>query len=117
MSVTLDDNGVEVLGQLPAVLRALVSERDALRDKVASYEKEEVAVEIVEEMDRKGLSDPDMTRREKVDALLSSGKDLGVVKEALALQTSNFSSFSVSADSNSDDIITERDLLDTILEG
>jgi hypothetical protein len=82
----MDAGIVEVLSHVPKALRDLRDENKNLREKLASYQKKETAQELVEAMGRKGLLDPDTSTTEKVAALLSSGKDLGVVREALDLE-------------------------------
>lgn len=81
----------EVLAQVGPVLRALVDQNTKLASAVAEYQRREQAEEIVSSMERRGLSDPAVPYKQKVAALLSSNKDLSVVKEAVALVTPDMS--------------------------
>ena len=73
----------EALAAVGPTLRALVTERDALVEKVASYEAQKVSTELAEEvvdmMDKRNLGEAGMARKEKVAALLDSGRDLTVL--------------------------------------
>lgn len=92
-----DDTSVrEVLAQVGPVLRALVAENTKLASAQAEYERQEQAEEIVSSMEQRGLSDQAVPYKQKVAALLSSKKDLAVVKEALALVTPDMSFASLS---------------------
>jgi hypothetical protein len=94
---TLDPNSKkEVLDQVPRVLRALVEENTKLASALADYERREKAEEIVGMMDARGFSDKTTPFKTKVAAVLSSKKDLNVVKEALALSAPDLSFASIS---------------------
>jgi hypothetical protein len=90
------DSTVEVLKQVPAVLRALVDENTKLASALAEHERNAAAEEIVSVMDARGFSDRSVPFKQKVAALLASKKDLGVVKEALALSSPDLSFASLS---------------------
>ena len=90
--------------QQQADKRALAEENVKLASQVGEYEKHAQAEEIVSEMDRKGLSDPDANFKDKVAALIESDKDLNLVKEALSLAAGDFSFAAVSdVETDSDD--------------
>jgi len=103
MSVEMNDKTIDVLAEVPTVLRRLLEENVKLASELNTYRERTVAEEIVAEMDRKGLSDPSEPFQSKVAALLSSEKDLGVVKEAMELATPNFSFASVAEGESEDD--------------
>jgi hypothetical protein len=86
----------EVLSQVGPVLRALVAENVKLASALAENERREEAENIVSSMEQRGLSDTAVPYKQKVAQLLSSKKDLAVVKEALALVTPDMSFASLS---------------------
>ena len=90
------DSTVEVLQQVPTVLRALLEENVKLASALAEHERTAAAEEIVSVMDARGFSDRSVPFKQKVAALLASKKDLGVVKEALALSSPDLSFASLS---------------------
>ena len=92
----------DVLGKVPETLRALMDENTKLASELDEFRKRAQAEEIVGEMDRKGLTDVSVTFQEKVAALLDSGKDFDVVREALKMASPNLSFASVS-DTDADD--------------
>lgn len=93
----LDENAIrQVLTQVGPVLRALVEENVKLASALKEARRSEQAEEIVTMMDARGLSDRSVPFKQKVAALLSSKKDLGVVKEALAIVTPDMSFASLS---------------------
>ena len=92
---------MELLEKVPTTLRHLVAENSKLASELASYKERELAEEIVGEMERKGLGDPDLPFQDKVASLLSSGKDLSMLKEAVDLATPNLSFASVSGEEGS----------------
>jgi hypothetical protein len=105
MSDITKQSTVEVLKEVPEVLRALVEENTKLASALAEFEKREKAEEIVSMMDARGFSDRAAPFKDKVAALLASKKDLEVVKEALALQSPDLSFASLSevpSDGNGD---------------
>ena len=113
---TADNNAIsEVLNQVPATLRALVNERDKLAAELSEYQRADKAAEVVEVMDRKGLSDPTITFRQKVASVLESGKNLDMMKEAMEMSSTGLSQFSVSGDSDSAGSATAFE--DFILDG
>lgn len=93
----IDKNSAqEVLRQVPQTLRKLVEENQKLASALEEYRKQEEAEEIVALMDARGFSDQSVPFKQKVAAVLSSKKDLRVVKEALALSPPDLSFASVS---------------------
>tara|TARA_Y100000114_G_scaffold157273_1_gene188693 strand:- start:6809 stop:7162 length:354 start_codon:yes stop_codon:yes gene_type:complete len=96
MSDITKESTLEVLKEVPEVLRALVEENTKLASIVDEYRKQEKAEEIVSMMDARGFSDKTTPFKDKVAALLASKKDLEVVKEALALQSPDLSFASIS---------------------
>jgi len=75
----------EVLQQVPAMMRGLVSENGQLKEKVASLEKAARARSLAEEMEEKGL-DPDHSLEEKVASLTALPNDeLDVHERAMKL--------------------------------
>ena len=96
MSDFTKESASEVLAQVPIVLRSLLEENTKLNSKLAEFEKRAQAEDIVSEMDRRGLSDPEVPHSEKVEAILHSDKDFNVIKEAMNLATPNFSFATVS---------------------
>jgi hypothetical protein len=104
----LDENSVrQVLSQVAPVLRALVEENVKLASALKEAQRAEQAEEIVTMMDARGLSDKSVPFKQKVAALLSSKKDLGVVKEALAIVTPDMSFASLSD-------VPDKDATDTL---
>ena len=81
-SIAIGKQELEVLEKTASLVRTLSQERDSLVVKVAALEQRESASEIVSNLERKGLSDPSIPFRDRVDSLLASGKDLDVIKEA-----------------------------------
>ena len=116
MSEITKESTLEVLKEVPDVLRALVEENTKLASALADYEKRGKAEEIVTMMDARGFSDRTTPFKDKVAALLASKKDLDVVKEALALQSPDLSFASISevpSDGNGDATMAfEKFLLD-----
>lgn len=92
----LDKPTLEVLAQVPEVLRALVEENTKLASALEEYKRVGQAEEIVSMMEARGFADESVPFKQKVAALLASKKDLGVVKEALALSAPDLSFASVS---------------------
>jgi|APSaa5957512576_1039674.scaffolds.fasta_scaffold00116_33 hypothetical protein len=85
----------EVMAAVPGVLRALVAERDALRaendglkEKQASAD---LAGDVVDLMESRGLGEAGMSRKEKIAALLISGRDLNVLQQAVSMQAPEMS--------------------------
>tara|TARA_B100000131_G_scaffold166520_1_gene160979 strand:- start:3548 stop:3895 length:348 start_codon:yes stop_codon:yes gene_type:complete len=96
MSTINPDSTREVLSKVPDTLRALVEENTKLASALEEYQRREKAEEIVSMMDARGFSDKATPFKKKVAALLASKKDLGVVKEALALSAPDMSFASIS---------------------
>ena len=96
----LTKQAAETLAQVPGVLRALARENADLRIKVAEFEKRAEAEGLVAEMEERGFVDPQASREEKIAALLNSGKDLGVLKEAMAMSPQDFSPGTLSGGSS-----------------
>lgn len=90
---------MDLLSEIPKELRKLVAENSKLASELAVYQQRDLAEQIVSEMESKGLGDPDTPFREKVAALIDSGKDLTLVKEAVDLAAPNLSFASVSDES------------------
>lgn len=106
MGITGDN--AKVLQEVPKVLRALLAENEKLASALAVFRVREEAETIVAEMDARGISDPDAPFSEKVAALLSSKKDLRVVKEAMALVSPNSAFASLSSHHDVDDDSTAK---------
>jgi len=103
MSVEMNNETIDVLAEVPNALRHLLEENVKLASELKEHRQRVVAEDIVAEMDRKGLSDPSEPFQDKVAALLSSEKNLDVVKEAMELATPNFSFASVAESESEDD--------------
>lgn len=73
----------EVLAQVPIALRALSEENQALKEKVAHYEKMDRVTKIASVMEQKNLN-PDTSFDEKVAALMER-TDLDVYEKAIDL--------------------------------
>lgn len=86
-----DKASIEVLRKVPGVLRSLRAENVKLASAVAEYKRRDEAEELVAMMDDKGLSDASVPFKTKVANLLSSDKDLGVVREAINMATPDMS--------------------------
>lgn len=98
MSNAITAEDLKVLAEVPQVLRALMEKNAAQAAQLVEYEKRKEAEDIVAIMDNKGLSDPDSTWGDKVNALLESEKSLEVVKQAAEMATSDFGFAKVSTD-------------------
>ena len=96
----LNKEAIEVLKSVPETLRALVDENQKLAAALAEYRRRDQAEDIVATMEARGFSDRSVPFKDKVAQLLASEKDLGVVKEALALNSPDLS-FASLADSPS----------------
>lgn len=72
----------EVLSQVGPTLRALSAENQALKEKVAHYEKRDRVEKIASQMQAKNL-DPETSYEEKVETLMGSD-DLNVVEKAIS---------------------------------
>lgn len=81
----------ELLKTAAHVVLSLKAENAELTEKLAKFQRQEQAEEVVELMETRGLIDPQTPHREKVASVLASGKDLQVVKEALSLTRANMS--------------------------
>lgn len=73
----------EVLHQVGPTLRALSEENQALKEKVAHYERRDRVEKIASQMEAKNL-DPETSFDEKVERLMAAD-DLGVVEKAIEL--------------------------------
>lgn len=74
-----------ILSQVGPTLRAQQAEIEALREKVATYEKRDRVTKLASEMQAKDL-DPDTSLEEKVDRLMESPEsDLVVIEKAVGL--------------------------------
>lgn len=76
-------DAASLLKQAGAAIRALVSERNELHEKVAAYEKRERVEKIARDMEDKGLSN-DLSFEQKV-AALEKAPNLEVTEEAVKL--------------------------------
>ena len=103
MSIDLEKQTIDVLAEVPDALRHLLEENTKLASELKGFRQRSLAEDIVAEMERKGLSDPSEPFQDKVAALLSSDKDLEVVKEAMEMATPNFSFASVAETEAEDD--------------
>jgi len=72
-----------LLKQAGTAIRSLAKERDGLREKVASYEKQDRVVKIARDMEDKGLQN-ELSYEEKV-AALHKAENLQVTEEAVKL--------------------------------
>jgi hypothetical protein len=93
----------KVLREVPAALRSLMEENEKLASALAEHQRRAEAEEIVAAMDARGFSDRTVPFKRKVAELLSSKKDLNVVKEALALSSPDLSFASIADDTMSAD--------------
>lgn len=86
----------------------LVSERDGLKEKVASYALRERCEKIATIMEEKGLHS-DLSREEKVADLLN-GRNLDAVEEALKMGTPQVKVASVDEDSQAGGVPGSEDI-------
>ena len=103
----------EVLRQVGPTLRALSEENQALKEKVAHYEKRDRAEKIASQMEAKNL-DTDSPYAEKVERLMGRD-DLDVVEEAIQMSAQQIKLAELSDDpGNSRDATSafERAILD-----
>ena len=77
------DEAREVIGQFGPALRAQQMEIQALRTKLAEYEKYARVTKLASEMQQKGL-DPDVSYEDQVDRLMQA-TNLAVVEEAVRM--------------------------------
>lgn len=89
MSIGID-KAQGLLKTAGATIRTLGEENDALKAKVAQYEKRERAEKIARDMDEKGL-EADRSFEEKVAGLLDS--DLDVAEQAVKMASSGSNLF------------------------
>lgn len=80
-----------LLAESAKTLRAQQSEITKLASLVDSFKRKETAEEIVALMDQRGMSPVNVPHKQKVANVLSSKKDLGVVKEALLMSPTDMS--------------------------
>lgn len=104
MSAGFNASDLAVYKEVPQVLRSQQAKIEELTAKVAEYEMRKQAEDVVATMDRKGLSDPDQSWSEKVQAVLDSETPLNVIKQAAELSNANFGFASVSDDSDNSDV-------------
>lgn len=83
-----------VLSQVGPTLRALSAENEALKEKVANYERRERAEKLATVMDAKNL-EPDLSHDEKVEKLMKQ-PDLDVVEKAVDMSAQQVKLASVS---------------------
>jgi hypothetical protein len=91
-----DKSAREVLRMVPSVLRALVEDKEKLAAALAEYKQRDKAEEIVAMMETRGLGDASVPFKKRVSDVLSSEKDLDVIKEAVALAAPDMSFASIS---------------------
>ena len=92
------EQAMQVYSEVPGVLRALVTERDELKEKIASLQARLNEIEeadriekIARSMDQKGL-DPMTPFEDKVERIkeaASGGKSLDVIEEAISMTAPN----------------------------
>ena len=111
MSRPDNDQIRSVLEKVPFALRTLAEENVKLASQLAAYQRKDLAEDIILSMEAKGISDPTVPKKQKIAALLSSDKDLAVVKEAMSLVTPDMSFASVS----DIDLPSEDSLVDYLL--
>lgn len=107
-----------LLSEVPDTLRAcaneirtLREEKAALMEKVASYK---LAEEVVELMEERGLSDG-LPSRQKVAALMESGKDLKALHTALKMRPADMSFSKVAQERESGGRSSDDEFWDSIL--
>jgi len=91
-----DTSAREVLQAVPGVLRALVDEKEKLAAALAEYKQRDKAEEIVAMMETRGLGDASIPFKKRVSNIMSSEKDLDIIKEAVALAAPDMSFASIS---------------------
>jgi hypothetical protein len=72
-------------------IRSLHAEKEKLASALANYQRKELAEEIVDLMDARGMGNEEVPHKEKVAHVLSSGKDLTVTREALRMASTDMS--------------------------
>lgn len=87
----LDKRSIEVLAQVPKVIRTLASENAKLTEQLTEFKKVAEAEEIITTMEERGISDRTIPFKRRVAELLNSKKDLNLVKEAMTMATPAFS--------------------------
>jgi hypothetical protein len=95
------DKVAAILTTVPGMLRSVASERDGLlkenielKEKVASYEKNERVNRLARDAQERNIDVLGETEEEKVasiEAALGQGKDLAVLEEAVKLSSPNAS--------------------------
>ena len=70
------------------MLRALSEEKEKLAARIAVYERNDQAKEIVDMMEARGMLDPSDSLQTKLAHVLGSKESLDVVKKAVALTPS-----------------------------
>lgn len=81
----------KVVAEAARVLRQLDNEKSKLASRVTDLERRLEAVAIVGRMEELGKSDVSVPLEERVNAILDSGKDLSLIKEAMELSTADLS--------------------------
>jgi len=76
-------DAASLLKQAGAALVQVAKERDTLREKVATFQRDQRVVKIARDMEEKGLSS-DLTFEQKV-AAMKEAKNLDVTEEAIKL--------------------------------
>jgi hypothetical protein len=100
MGQKLVSQHIDVLRDVPNVLRSQSALIEKLSAEVGKYQRRREAEDVVSMLDEKGLSDQGTSWATRVQEILDSGKDLSVVKQAADLATSNFGFAKVADDSN-----------------
>lgn len=89
----MEKRAEELVKTAAVVMRKMAHEIKNLRDENIALKKQAKAENLVAEMEAQGLTNSDAPHHEKVAALMKSGKDLDMLKEALALTGNNMSPF------------------------
>ena len=111
----------QVLAEVPATLRAASAEIARLRAENQQYREKlaqaELAGEVVDLMEQRGLGERGIPRKEKIAMLLQSGKDLEVTKKALELQAPDMSFAKVASAGGAQGADSEDQLTAFIMTG
>ena len=96
----MDKEKIALLKSIPKVLRQLNTEIEKLASELAAAKRKDLAEEIVEQMEDKGLGDPAIPFKKKVAALLGSDKNLDQIREAIKLTGSRLNFGKVTEESS-----------------
>ena len=86
----------DLLSTSASVIRALQQDKEKLASRVAGYERQELADEIVTLMEERGQMSRETPYKQKLASVLASNKDLQIIKQALLLAPIDMSFASVS---------------------